>query len=764
MRATQSFASDPPATTLLQSLLIRLIRVGLFAIPFFALLIVTSFPEAAETPKVFAFRITVEILTGLWLTLLVFFPQYRPRRSWVLTAFALFVMVMALADAQGVDRFNSFWSPTRLVGWITLIHLFAYIVIASSMLTTDKLWLSLFRLSLAISVLVSIFGILELLNLSPLHRLNNDWRYTRMIGTFGNEMFLSVYMLFHIFIAALLWATTPESRVGSRTRSIARSAYAAVIFIDMFALFASGTRGVILGLAVGITVSSALFAIIHTSSRVRLTGVAVVIGILLFGAAFSVHGSFLRNIPTLSRLASLSLSDEDVSTRYYTYAIAWQGFLARPILGWGEENFDVVYGRYYNFNIEDKQWTSRVHDIILEVLVGGGLVGLLADLAIFFAALWSLWRRTVFTPPERCILTGLLAAYVFQNLFEFDSATSCILFGTVLAYIVWRADVQHQDRDHHILFANHSLPVRFLPIVAIPIISIALTVAWFANADAIRAEIALGQLGRSSSSTAQEVFQGLQKVISYGTFFKPTAISELAAFADSVAANNTVDADLKQQIFTYTQQQLQDLVNESPLNVRGYGNLGALESLYGDYRDAAIDLGTAHTLSPRNQWFLVDMAKNKLASGDDATALQYLKSALELRPETVDIRIEYAAVAIQISNYDLADQLLAPIINDDTAADPRIVRAYMMRGRADKIIAVTAPYAKAHPADQWGYLVLAAAYYSMGDDAVTVDMLLEAKKVAATNSSDLDNLIEHIRTSSVPRSDTMKTILTLAGF
>jgi O-antigen ligase/tetratricopeptide (TPR) repeat protein len=761
MHASRSLASDPPATTLLQSLLIRLIRVGLFAIPFIALLIVPSMLYTALTPKAFAFRIIVEVLSGLWLSLALFFAQYRPRRSWILPTFALFLLVMALANAQGVDPFNSFWGTlSRMDGWITLVHLFAYIVIASSMLTTERLWLSLFRLSLGISVLVSAYGILELLNLTPLHRPNHDWRQTRMVGTFQDEFSLSVYMLFHIFIAALLWATASKNHINQKTRYTVRLAYGAVIFIDTFALFASGTRGVVLGLAVGIMVTSALLAIISTSSRIRFTAIGVIVSLLMCATALAMHTP-LQNGPSLSRLASLSVSDADVASRYYIYTTGWHGFLERPFMGWGQENYGIVFGRYYDPNINSRQWADRAHDIVLEMLVAGGLVGLLSYLAIFLATLWSIWREPGFSALEQCILTGLLAAYMFQNLFEFDNISSYILLGTVLAYIIWRTNAPHPS---HTLFSKHTLQVRILPIVAIPIVAITLVIAWHINANAIRASIAVRQIEIAPPTNPLETFEYLQKTIGYGTFVKMEARNQLESFAVAAALNNTIDVDLKRQIFTYTQQQLQEQVNDDPLDATSYGALGELDSLYGDYPDAAVAMGRAHTLSPRHPWFLIDMAKNELARGDVATALQYLKSALELRPETVDVRVEYATAAIAISNYDLADQLLAPIVDNGTAADPRIIRAYMMRNRAEKIIAITTPYVKVHPADQWAYCVLAAAYYSEGNDAATVDMLLEAKKVAATNSSDLDNLIKNIQTNSAPRSDIMKTILTLVGF
>jgi hypothetical protein len=65
-------------------------------------------------------------------------------------------------------------------------------------------------------------------------------------------------------------------------------------------------------------------------------------------------------------------------------------------------------------------------------------MGLFAYLSIFAIALWILWQRNAFSRSEQGLLSGLFAAYFVQNLFFFDSTTSYILFGTVLAYIVRR--------------------------------------------------------------------------------------------------------------------------------------------------------------------------------------------------------------------------------------------------------------------------------------------------------------------------------------
>src|SRR5882724_2330585 len=183
------------------------------------------FPLA--TGRNFAFRILVEIIVGSWLALSLVYEKYRPRRSLITGAFALFVIVMVIANAQGVDPYRSFWSNYQYMdGWVTLIHIFAYLVVASSVIASEKIWRLLFQVSLGVSVFVSIYGILQ---------LARDGLSIRIDSTTGNPIYLAVYLLFHIFIAVLLWYQTwtvqpPEKRLAPSL------AYGAIILVDTIAL------------------------------------------------------------------------------------------------------------------------------------------------------------------------------------------------------------------------------------------------------------------------------------------------------------------------------------------------------------------------------------------------------------------------------------------------------------------------------------------------------------------------------------------------
>ena len=101
--------------------------------------------------------------------------------------------------------------------------------------------------------------------------------------------------------------------------------------------------------------------------------------------------------------------------------MAIKGFKERPILGWGQENFNIVFNKHYNPLMDQEQWFDRTHNIILDWLIAAGILGALSYLSLFVAVLVLIWRRGTFTFVEKSILTGLFAAYFFHNMFVFDN-------------------------------------------------------------------------------------------------------------------------------------------------------------------------------------------------------------------------------------------------------------------------------------------------------------------------------------------------------
>src|SRR3989344_2340677 len=191
----------------LEKVLRWLVISGIFALTLVPFIVSSSLFFPFTTGKNFTFRIIVEIIGGAWLTLALLYPQYRPRRSWIFAAFALFVLVIGVADALGVYPFKSFWSNfERMDGWVTLAHLLVYLFVAASVMTTEKLWRRLFQTSLALSACLAVYGFLQVAGISALGAGGAAGLTARIDATFGNPIYLAVYMLFHIFIAVWLWS------------------------------------------------------------------------------------------------------------------------------------------------------------------------------------------------------------------------------------------------------------------------------------------------------------------------------------------------------------------------------------------------------------------------------------------------------------------------------------------------------------------------------------------------------------------------------
>ncbi len=134
----------------------------------------------------------------------------------------------------------------------------------------------------------------------------------------------------------------------------------------------------------------------------------------------------------LSRISKISLDDPTTQVRLMTWDIAWQGIKEKPLLGWGQENFIVVYSKYFNpelFAIET--WVDRSHNVVLDWFINAGIFGLLFYLSLFVALFYKLRMPTRI--GTFVVLSGVIAYFV-QNLFVFDNINTYIMFFTVLAY------------------------------------------------------------------------------------------------------------------------------------------------------------------------------------------------------------------------------------------------------------------------------------------------------------------------------------------
>lgn len=794
---------------ILEKTLRHIALAGIFALPFVVFIVAQSLFFPYITGKNFAFRIIVEIIAGAWLALALVRPEYRPRKSWLLGAFSIFVILIAIADANGVYPFKSFWSNyERMDGWITLAHLLVYFVVASSILNTEKLWRSFWLFTLGVSSLVALHGILQALGIAATDQGFSST--TRVSAKFGNPIYLAGYMLFHVFIAAILVSRYGSERLSTAEKSFAwvflgvfalslaiitRTAvwepYAALVLfsalvvwliskeqkyllclliaLDALVLFLTGTRGTMLGLIGGALFSAILLAIFARDSKnVQRVVAGIVAGILILGSGFWLlrDAQWISRIGFLHRLATISTSDNTVKARFMNWGMAWEGVKERPLLGWGQENYAIVFDKYYNPKMyAQEQWFDRVHNIVFDWLVAGGFLGLLGYLSLFACALWCIWRKYLirdgagqvvngrnvrqsnsgmgeFSVIEASILTGLLAGYFFHNLFVFDNITSYILFASVLAYIASRAGVA---KGAPFLFSSKQLPPEAFPSIAL-IATIAVSGAvWGINTKAFSQNRALLQAIAPHQEGITKNLGYFKEAVGYRGLGTQEAREQLAQVALQIAGNQDIPAETKRGFYESGVRELALQAETSPLGARAPLFLGALLNAYGDYNNARQALERAHVLSPHKQTILFELGANAQVRGDNAAALKIFKDAYELAPEFSTARIYYATFAILMQEDLLADELLAPLMKSGGAANPRIAAAYVERKRYDKIAEIWQARVKAVPSDTQAYFTLAAALYTMGDSKQAIAQLEEVGRVTPSAKAQADLMIEQIR-------------------
>lgn len=734
---------------------LRWVAIGaVFLLPVVPLIVANNLFFPFITGKNFAFRILVEVMAAAWLALALSLPQYRPRRSAVLGAFALFVVVIGVADAFGAYPFKSIWSNyERMEGWVTLAHLLAYVAVAVSVLNVENLWRRMWQWSLFISLCLSFMGIFQVFGIFS-SAGGTSGLSGRVAATFGNPIYLAAYMLFHIFIAGMLLAQMLKVREAGKRLAPALF-YGGVIGLDTLALLLTGTRGAMLGLIGGALLTLILLSLAPGKRLLRRITIGAFIGLIVAGGALYLarDTAFVNSVGFLGRLASISLTDNTTKARFLNMSIAWQGVKERPVLGWGQENYALVFDRYYDPRMyAQEQWFDRVHDSIFDWWIAGGTLGLLAFLGVFGAALWVLWRailtrraEDVFSHEERSILTGLLAAYFVHNLTVFDNITSSILFATVLAYIAYREMTAGKTAP----LVRAGLSPRALLITAPLCVAFLALAVWGVNAKAYAANRALLSGMQPQSQGLSQNLALFEKAISYGTFGTQEVREQLAQIAVQIISSNEVPADVKQKFKAAAVSELEKQAALSPLDARFPLFAGSVLAAAGDYANAAALLEKAHQLSPAKQTILYELGQNAYFRGDADAAARYFEEAYKLAEDNITARIYYAMLLIRIGRDGEAEHILAPIIPTGQAADQRILAAYVDRKQYAKLIPLWEARVKAMPADAQAYFTLAAAYYAVGERAQALATLERAALLGPEVKAQTDPLIAQIKAGTL---------------
>jgi Flp pilus assembly protein TadD/putative flippase GtrA len=574
----------------------------------------------------------------------------------------------------------------------------------------------------------------------------------RADGTFGNATYLAVYMLMSAFITLYLLAR--RYREGALTINF-QVWYGIALVLQLMGLYLTETRGAQLGLVGGIIVAAVWLAIFARDTKHRhlrrwsLYALGAIAALVLIFVGVR-NTSFVRSSSALSRLADISLNDPTVASRLlYIWPTAGKGIAEKPLVGWGYENFNFVFNKYYQPQMYNQEsWFDRAHNEFLDFGIWGGVPAMLIYLALFGLAVWTVWRANL-SAPEQAVLVGLFAAYAFNNLFVFDNLVSYMYFFALLAFIASYAPARP---PRFVVWARplgeHGLAV------AAPVALVALAfVGWYFNAPGIARARQLVSALSAQSGPAQNLAY-FKQATSNTTFpGNPLGLQEaaeqLAQFTVNTVESSTIDPAVKQQYAAVSTDVLQREMAVRPHDARLELFMGSLLAAAGANNEALQYLEQAVSDSPQKQQILIQEGLLQIQTGDANAAIDTMHTAWQEEPDYDYARVMYAAAYYYAGRTAQGDQVLIDKWGTTIIDNDQLLIVYNNLKMYARSEAIWQLRIKQNPNDINLYLHLAQTYLNAGDKANTIATLQQAAKVQPALAGQVGQLIDAINNGTL---------------
>ncbi len=164
----------------------------------------------------------------------------------------------------------------------------------------------------------------------------------------------------------------------------------------------------------------------------------IAVGLLLV----AVGGTLVTDNPVSSRFHQMvhnpDASGDLVDDRIVFWEVHWQMFKDRPLLGHGENLGTAYRTNYYNvLGYQDFQRKYEAHNLLLQILVNTGVVGMVLFLLWLGWIIWVLFRSRDFEmgqAPLQSVLALLLGGMT-QNAFQDSEVRYAFILVVIIAVI-----------------------------------------------------------------------------------------------------------------------------------------------------------------------------------------------------------------------------------------------------------------------------------------------------------------------------------------
>lgn len=646
----------------------KILKVILYAVLLTPIWVWSGFLFPFITSKVVYLRLVVELAVVFYVPLALKYPVLRPRFNWLSGLVWIYLGVMVITSIFGLNFYKSFWGTVeRGEGIITMLHFGAYFTMLTAVLRRPKDW----RRYLAAAVIVISFtGLISLgqlvcgaENTEGLCRFIPPAQGERVSATIGNAAFYAAFMLFGVFLS---WHLGLESK-----NQWAKWLFFANAIFNAFLLILTQTRGGAIALYLSVFIVI-LFQIYRASRQSIIIASALLACLMIFVPLVvflkpQILPQPVRDIVVVRRLLRVSINDVTTQSRLDTWRASFQGWQDRLLLGYGYENYNLAFNKYFPpriFKAAGSQiWFDRAHNIVFDVAVTSGVFGLASYFAIFIMAVWILYRllsTPVFPGRSAVILYALLIGYFVQNLFVFDTHATYLLFFLVLAYLVYL------DNTYLRQAAAAGKAYDFGPLAYAVLAVVIAAGAYFVNVRPAQANhFAIASIKAVKLGQYESLLANFQKALSYGTYMDEEIRQHMMEYARQAGGSGVLSGEERKTLYTFVAAELEKNLTVSPQDVKNHLYLMNL------YNVTASDTGKiervfslgheALRLSPTRMQIYFELAQGAFLVDREDEGLEYFRKGVALNPQPKESHVNYLMGGIFAKRQDIIDQELAEL-------------------------------------------------------------------------------------------------------
>lgn len=286
--------------------------------------------------------------------------------------------------------------------------------------------------------LVSFYALVQALGFEFINWGDVTFESNRAFSTFGNPSLLAGYLVLVMF-TALGWALRNQAAAGRDSRRLRAAVLGwSVVALSGVALLVTLTRGGWVAAAVGFVFLAACLLMAGRFGPAWKSILAVLVLLMVAGSAvvtFSATRPGAVSLP--NRLRQITSETGTVAERFEIWRAASGAMQARPLLGWGADNFRVAFARHmtprYVRTTGPAQLQDNAHNYLLQLAV---TLGIPAAVLFTVFLVWSIWLVTARSLASKDLLMlGLsagLVGYAVDILFTVNVVGGAFLFWLLL--------------------------------------------------------------------------------------------------------------------------------------------------------------------------------------------------------------------------------------------------------------------------------------------------------------------------------------------